>query len=106
MKSKITKGIVKAVAPQVGNIVGQQVKNLTGSDMASNLTKTLINQGASEAVGNGFKNKRGGSMNPLGGSLTNPNQFLGISYNSPDFSNPSERMAYVRSHRKNNGIVM
>ena len=40
-------------------------------------------------------------MNPLGGSI-NPNQFLGISHNSPDFSNPSEKMAYVRSHRKNN----
>jgi hypothetical protein len=26
MNSKLTKGIVKAVAPQVGNIVGQQVK--------------------------------------------------------------------------------
>ena len=26
MSSKLTKGIVKAVAPQVGNIVGQQVK--------------------------------------------------------------------------------
>ena len=103
LKSKITKGIVKAVAPQVGNIVGQQVKNLTGSDMASNLTKTLINQGASEAVGNGFRSKRGGSFLPLGGSL-NPNQFVGISYNSPDFSNPSERMAYVRSHRR--GVVM
>ena len=102
MNSKLTKGIVKAVAPQVGNLVGQQVKNLTGSDMASNLTKTLINQGASEAVGNGFR--RGGSFQPLGGSLTNPNQFLGISHNSPDFSNPSERMAYVRSHRR--GVVM
>ena len=57
MNSKLTKGIVKAVAPQVGNIVGQQVKNLTGSDMASNLTKTLINEGAKEAVGNGFRKK-------------------------------------------------
>jgi hypothetical protein len=106
LKSKITKGVIKAVAPQVGNIVGQQVKNLTGSDMASNLTNTLINQGATEAVGNGFRSKRGGSFQPLGGSLTNPKQFVGISYNSPDFSNPSERMAYVRSHKKNNGVVM
>jgi hypothetical protein len=64
-----------------------------------------VNKGAIEAVGSGFKNKRGGSMNPLGWSL-NPNQFVGISYNSPDFSNPSERMAYVRSHRRSNGIVM
>ncbi len=62
----------------------------------------MINQGASEAVGNGFR--RGGSMNPLGGSLANPNQFVGISYNCPDFSTPSERMAYVRSHRR--GVVM
>ena len=54
MSSKLTKGIVKAVAPQVGNIVGQQVKNFTGSDMASNLTKTLINEGAKEATGNGI----------------------------------------------------
>ncbi len=104
LKSKVTKSIVRAVAPQVGNIVGQQVKNLTGSDMASNLTKTLINQGASEAVGNGFKNKRGGSFAPLLGGSLNPNQILGISHNSPDFSNPSERMAYVRSHRR--GVVM
>ena len=103
MNSKLTKGIVKAVAPQVANLAAQQVKNFTGSDAASNLTKTLINEGSKEAVGNGFKSKRGGSFAPLGGSL-NSNQYVGISYNSPDFSNPSERMAYVRSHRR--GVVM
>jgi hypothetical protein len=102
LKSKITKGIVKAVAPQVGNIVGQQVKNLTGSDVASNITKSLINEGSKELVGNGFR--RGGSFAPLSGGSLNPNQFVGISYNSPDFSNPSERMAYVRSHRRS--VVM
>ncbi len=106
MNSKLTKGIVKAVAPQVANIVGNQVKNLTGSDMAGNLTKSLVTEGSKELSGSGFKNKRGGSALPLGGSLTNPNQFVGISYNSPDFSNPSERMAYVRSHRRSNGVVM
>ena len=74
--------------------------------MASNLTKTLINEGAKEAVGNGFKSKRGGSFAPLSGGSLNSNQYVGISYNSPDFSNPSERMAYVRSHRKSNGVVM
>ena len=105
MSSKLTKGVIKAVAPQVANIVGNQVKNLTGSDMAGNLTKTLVNEGSREMTsGSGFKSKRGGSFQPLGGSLTNPNQFVGISYNSPDFSNPSERMAYVRSHRR--GVVM
>ena len=102
LKSKITKGIVKAVAPQVGNIVGQQVKNLTGSDAASNITKSLINEGSKELVGNGFR--RGGSFAPLSGGSLNSNQYVGISYNSPDFSNPSERMAYVRSHRR--GVVM
>ena len=104
MNSKLTKGNVKAVAPQVANIAAQQVKNFTGSDMASNLTKTLINEGSKEAVGNGFR-KKGGSFAPLGGSL-NSNQFVGIGYNTPSFSNPSERMAYVRSHRKSNGVVM
>ena len=41
----------------------------------------------------------------LGGSL-NSNQFVGIGYNTPSFRNPSERMAYVRSHWKFNGVVM
>ena len=104
MSSKLTKGIVKAVAPQVGNIVGQQVKNLTGSDVASNITKSLINESSKELTGSGFRYKQGGSFAPLSGGSLNPNQFVGISYNSPDFSNPSERMAYVRSHRR--GVVM
>ena len=104
MNSKLTKGIVKAVAPQVANLAAQQVKNFTGSDAASNITKSLINEGSKEMTGNGFRSKRGGSMNPLGGSLSS-NQYTGIGYNSPSFSNPSERMAYVRSHRKN-GVVM
>jgi hypothetical protein len=102
LKSKITKSIVKAALPTVANIASNQVKNFTGSDAASNITKSLINESGRELTGSGFKSKRGGSFQPLGGSLTNPNQFVGISYNSPDFSNPSERMAYVRSHRKNN----
>jgi hypothetical protein len=80
------------------------VKNLTGSDALAGVSKNLMTEGSRELVGNGFKNKRGGSFQPLGGSLINPNQFLGISHNSPDFSNPNERMAYVRSHRKNNVI--
>ena len=107
MNSKLTKGIVKAVAPQVANLAAQQVKNFTGSDAASNLTKTLINEGSKEMTGNGFKSKRGGSFAPLsGGSINAANQFVGIGSNCPSFSNPSERMAYVRSHRKSNGVVM
>ena len=56
--------------------------------------------------GSGFKSKRGGSMLPLGGSINAANQFVGIGSNCPSFSNPSERMAYVQSHRKSNGVVM
>jgi len=102
LKSKVTKSIIKSVMPVASNLVSQQVKNLTGSDALAGVSKNLMNESSKELVGNGFR--RGGSMNPLGGSLTNPNQFLGISHNSPDFSNPSQRMAYVRSHRR--GVVM
>jgi hypothetical protein len=102
LKSKITKSIVKAVAPEVGNVLGNQISSLTGSQLAGNMTKSLVSEGSKELVGNGFK--RGGSFAPLSGGSLNPNQFVGISYNSPDFSNPSERMAYVRSHRR--GVVM
>ena len=105
MNSKLTKSIVKAVAPEVGNVIGNQISSLTGSQLAGNMTKSLIKEGAKEATsGSGFKSKRGGSMMPLGGSLSS-NQFVGIGSNCPSFSNPSERMAYVRSHRKN-GVVM
>ena len=104
LKSKITKGIVKAALPTIANIASNQVKNYTGSDALASVSKNLINEGGKEAVGSGFKSKRGGSMNPLGGSLSS-NQFVGIGSNCPSFSNPSERMAYVRSHRKN-GVVM
>jgi hypothetical protein len=103
LKSKITKNIVKAAMPIASNLVSQQVKNLTGSDALAGVSKNLMKEGSKELVGNGFR--RGGSFLPLGGSI-NPNQFVGISYNSPDFSNPSERMMYVRSHKKNNGVVM
>ena len=106
LKSKITKSIVKAVAPEVGNVIGDQISSLTGSQLAGNMTKSLIKEGAKEAVGNGFKGKRGGSFLPLGGSINAANQFVGIGPNVPSFSNPSERMAYVRSHRKSNGVVM
>jgi hypothetical protein len=104
LKSKITKNIVKAAMPIASNLVSQQVKNLTGSDALAGVSKNLMNEGSKELVGNGFRSKRGGSFAPLSGGSLNPNQYVGISYNSPDFSNPIERMAYVRSHRR--GVVM
>jgi hypothetical protein len=105
LKSKITKGIVKAALPIASNLVSQQVKNLTGSDALAGVSKNLMNEGGKELTGSGFKSKRGGSFLPLGGSI-NANQYVGIGPNVPSFSNPSERMAYVRSHRKSNGVVM
>ena len=106
LKSKITKTILKSVAPIAANLAAQQVKNFTGSDAASNITKSLINEGSKEMTGSGFKGKRGGSFAPLSGGSINANQYVGIGPNVPSFSNPSERMAYVRSHRKSNGVVM
>ena len=134
LKSKITKGIVKAVAPQVGNIVGQQVKNLTGSDMASNLTKTLINEGAKEATGSGYLlhgsksggsgrlhgvkrvSKKGGSFLQLGGSIHNENVRLsnmdmmnngiGLTSTGPHFSDtPMQiKMSNLRAMRGRKNI--
>ena len=76
MNSKLTKGIVKAVAPQVANIAANQIKNITGSDMAGNLTKTLINEGSKEVMGGSYRlhgmnrvTKKGGSFLQLGGSV-------------------------------------
>ena len=105
MNSKITKGIVKAAAPEIGNILGNQISSLTGSQLAGNMTKSLIKEGAKEATSGSGLRKKGGSFAPLGGSI-NANQYVGISPNVPSFSNPSERMSYVRSHRRSNGVVM
>ena len=105
--SKITKSIVKAALPTIANIASAQVKNYTGSDALAGVSKNLINEGGKEMTsGSGFKSKRGGSFAPLGGSINAANQFVGIGPNVPSFSNPSERMTYVRSHRKSKGVVM
>ena len=116
-------GVIKSITPTVANIVGNKVASLTGSDVAGDVTKSLINTGSNAITGSGFnlgnamhsigmginheKGKKGGSMNPLGGSLT-ANQFTGIGPNVPSFSNPDDKMAYVRSCRriKQNGVVM
>ena len=106
LKSKITKGIVKSVGPIASNLISQQIKAYTGSDTLADVSKNLMNESAKEMTGNGFRSKRGGSFAPLSGGSINANQYVGIGPNVPSFSNPSERMAYVRSHRKSNGVVM
>ena len=60
MNNKITKGIVKSVAPEIGNIVGNKITSLTGSQLAGNMTKSLIKEGAKEATGQGIKYIRSG----------------------------------------------
>ena len=119
----IAKSIVKSVAPIAANMAAQQVKNFTGSDAASNITKSLINESSKELTsGQGIKYIRGGSFAALGSgakiksksggnvqlkSAVENQKFLGIGHNNPDFSNPhQERMRHVRSFRKSNGIVM
>jgi hypothetical protein len=74
LKSKITKGIVKAALPTVANLASQQVKNFTGSDALAGVSKSLINEGGKEmTAGSGMKRvsglKRGGSFLPLGAGV-------------------------------------
>ena len=125
MNSKLTKGIVKAVAPQVANIAANQIKNITGSDMAGNLTKTLINEGSKEAFGNGMYklhgvkrvSKKGGSFLQLGGSIHNENVRLanmdmmnngiGLTSTAPHFSDPTpmqRKMSELRAMRGRKNI--
>jgi hypothetical protein len=124
MNSKLTKGIVKAVAPQVANIAANQIKNITGSDMAGNLTKTLINEGSKEAFGNGMyklhgakRVKKGGSFLQLGGSIHNENVRLanmdmmnngvGLTATAPHFSDPTpmqRKMSELRAMRGRKNI--
>ena len=125
MNSKLTKGIVKAVAPQVASIAANQIKNITGSDMAGNLTKTLINEGSKEAFGNGMYklhgvkrvSKKGGSFLQLGGSIHNENVRLsnmdmmnngiGLTSTAPHFSDPTpmqRKMSELRAMRGRKNI--
>lgn len=125
MNSKLTKGIVKAVAPQVANIAANQIKNITGSDMAGNLTKTLINEGSKEAFGNGMYKlhgvkrvgtKRGGSFLQLGGSVNENvrlanmdmmNNGVGLTATAPHFSDPTpmqRKMSELRAMRGRKNI--
>ena len=125
MKSNLTKGIVKAVAPQVANIAASQIKNLTGSDMAGNLTKTLINEGSKEVMGGSYRlhgvkrvgtKKVGGSFLQLGGSVNENvrlsqmdmmNNGIGLTSTAPHFSDPTpmqRKMSELRAMRGRKNI--
>jgi len=69
-------GIVKTITPIAANLVSQQVKNLTGSDAAADISKTLVNAGSnslqsqSQTSGNGFNlHSIGLGINPTRGKL-------------------------------------
>ena len=92
---------------------------MTGSNTAGDVTKSLVNSGSNAYTGSGFNlhsinlgikhekgKKCGGSFATLGSGLS-ANQFVGIGPNVPSFSNPDDKMAYVRSCRKKtNDIIM
>jgi hypothetical protein len=58
MSNPIAKTVLKAAVPIVSNLVGQQVKNFTGSDALSNASKSLLKDGTNELTkGSGFNFK-------------------------------------------------
>ena len=58
MKNPIAKTVLKAAMPIATNLVGQQVKNLTGSDALANASKSLLKDGTNEMTkGSGFNFK-------------------------------------------------
>ena len=126
MKSKITKSIVKAALPIASNLVGQQVKNLTGSDALAGVSKSLLNEGGKELTSgsgvyklHGMKRvtKRGGSFLQLGGSVNENvrlanmdmmNSGVGLtSTGSKSFSDPTpmqRKMSELRAMRGRKNI--
>jgi hypothetical protein len=123
LKSKITKSIVKAALPIASNLVGQQVKNLTGSDALAGVSKSLINEGGKEVTGSGYRlhgvkrvTKKGGSFLQLGGSVNENvrlanmdmmNNGIGLTSTAPHFSDPTpmqRKMSELRAMRGRKNI--
>jgi hypothetical protein len=58
MSSPIAKTVLKAAMPIASNLVGQQIKNFTGSDALANASKSLMKDGTNELTsGSGFSFK-------------------------------------------------
>ena len=91
--------------------------------MASNLTKTLINEGAKEATGGSYRlhgmkrvTKKGGSFLQLGGSVNENvrlsqmdmmNNGIGLTSTAPHFSDPTpmqRKMSELRAMRGRKNI--
>jgi hypothetical protein len=55
MSNPIAKTVLKAAMPIASNLVGQQIKNFTGSDALANASKSLMKDGTNELTsGSGF----------------------------------------------------
>ena len=101
-----------------------KISNLTGSDLAGNLTSTLIKEGSKEAFGGSYRlhgikrvSKKGGSFVQLGGSIHNENVKLanmdlmnngvGLTATAPHFSDPTpmqRKMSELRAMRGRKNI--
>jgi len=58
MSNPIAKTVLKAAMPIASNLVGQQIKNFTGSDALANASKSLMKDGTNELTsGSGFSLK-------------------------------------------------
>ena len=58
MSNPIAKTVLKAAMPIASNLVGQQIKNFTGSDALANASKSLMKDGTNELTsGSGFSFK-------------------------------------------------
>jgi hypothetical protein len=109
-------------------MAGNQIKTLTGSDAAGNISSSLIKEGAKAATGSGIgytvglgikptkakvSKKVGGSFATLGGSILGQNTMqnvkldqlnsgIGITATAPSFSDPTpmqQKMANLRAMR-------
>ena len=58
MKNPIAQTVIKAAVPIASNLIGQQIKNFTGSDALANASKNLLKDGTNEMTkGSGFNFK-------------------------------------------------
>jgi len=124
MSNPIAQSVLKATMPIATNLVGQQVKNLTGSDALAGVSKNLMTEGGKEITGSGYKlhgvkrvSKKGGSFLQLGGSIHNENVRLanmdmmnngiGLTSTAPHFSDPTpmqRKMSELRAMRGRKNI--
>ena len=65
VKNPIAQTVLKAAMPIATNLVGQQVKNLTGSDALANASKSLLKDGTNEMTKGSCFNFKSLMSNPI-----------------------------------------